>query len=141
MLPELQVGTRSGAALEAIHRFGHELLSHGCRTSAIFEALSADPECAVAHAYAGALFPSLATRDGVVQALPHIRIAETLASAASERKRQLIAAIACWADGDPSQAARRLSALIERWPRSNVGFSTRSRRARAASARPEPRRR
>lgn len=115
-MAELQVATRSPAALEAVHRFGHELLSHGCRTSAIFEALAVDPECAAAHAYAGALFLSLTTREGLAQALPHIRLAETLAPGTSERERQLISAIASWAAGDPCEAARRLGELVERWP-------------------------
>ncbi|MEZ0241807.1 MAG: hypothetical protein ACAH11_00420 [Sphingomonas sp.] len=114
--PEFDASTRSPAALAAIHRFGGELLSHGCHTSAIFEALAADPDCAVAHAYAAALFLSLTTREGTIQALPHLRAAAAQAKYASERERWITAAIACWGAGDPGKAARLLSDIVTRWP-------------------------
>jgi hypothetical protein len=114
--PELGATTRSPEALTAIHRFGGELLSHGCHASAIFEALAADPNCAVAHACAAALFLSLTTREGMVQAVPHLRMAKLHARHASERERMLIAAISAWGACDPARAARLLSDLVMRWP-------------------------
>ncbi len=114
--PELPVASASPAAVEAVHRFGHELLSHGCRTSAIFEALVADPDCALAHGYAGALFLSLTTREGNVQAAPHLDAANDRVRHASPREQRIVAAIGRWGAGDPRAAARVLADVVAEWP-------------------------
>ncbi|MBO9711687.1 hypothetical protein [Sphingomonas sp.] len=112
--PELAVATRSAAAVEAIHRFGGELLSHGCHASVIFEAVLADPECALAHAHAAALFLCLSTRAGQVQAAPHVAAAQALE--ASPRERQIVAAVAAWAEGDERRAAALFADTVAQWP-------------------------
>jgi len=116
-LPELAITTRSQVAIEAIHRFGGELLSHGCGAGAILEGVAADPDCALAQAYAAVLLLSRMTREGRVQAAPRLRAAETLAAHATPRERQIVAAIVSWGTGDDRRAARLLASVVETWPR------------------------
>lgn len=115
-LPEPPITTRSIEAVEAIHRFGGELLSHGCRCDAIFAAVAADPDCALAQAYAAAIFLFRMTREGQVQATPRLRIAEALAADASPREQRIVAAIARWGAGDVHAAARLLDEVVAEWP-------------------------
>jgi len=113
---EIAITTRSLAAVEAIHRFGAELLSHGCHASVIFEALAHDPDCALAQAYAGALFLTQMSRDGQAQAAPRLAAAEALARFATVRERQIIAAIGQWAAGDDAAATRLLHDVVREYP-------------------------
>lgn len=114
--PEIAITTRSLAAVQAVHRFGAELLSHGCHASVIFEALAHDPDCALAQAYAAALFLTQMTRDGQAQAAPRLAAAEALARYASVRERQIIAAIRQWAAGDEAAAIRLLHDVVREYP-------------------------
>lgn len=114
--PEIAITTRSLAALQAIHRFGAELLSHGCHASVIFEALAHDPDCALAQAYAAALFLTQMTREGRVQAAPRLDAADQLAEQATLRERQVIAAIGQWAIGDEQAAVRLLHDVVREYP-------------------------
>lgn len=114
--PEIVVATRSLAAVQAVHRFGAELLSHGCHANVIFEALAHDPDCALAQAYAGALFLTQMTREGHVQAAPRLAAAFALAPHASIRERQIIAAIGQWALGDLPSASRMLHEVVREYP-------------------------
>jgi tetratricopeptide (TPR) repeat protein len=112
--PDLGVTTRSPQALDAIHRFGGELLSHGCHAAVIFEGVIADPECALAHAYAATLFLCLSTRAGQVQAAPHIAAARALD--ASPRESAIVAAVSAWGAGDEAHAAQGFAGVVDRWP-------------------------
>jgi len=115
-VPEIAITTRSLAAVQAIHRFGAEILSHGCRANVIFEALAHDPDCALAQGYAAALFLTQMTRDGQAQAAPRLAAADALARYATIRERQIIAAIGEWAAGDESAAIRLLHDVVREYP-------------------------
>lgn len=112
----LPVTTCSPRALDAIHRFGGELLSHGCHANAILEAVLGDPECAAAHAYAAVLFLTQTTRTGRIQAAPHIAAARAMAGGATPREGRLVAAVAAWGDNDAPRAARLLADIVAQWP-------------------------
>lgn len=114
--PDIAITTRSLAAVQAIYRFGAELLSHGCHANVIFEALAHDPDCALAQAYAAALFLTQLSRDGHAQAGPRLAAAEKLARHATMRERQIIAAIAQWAQGDEPAAIRLLHDVVREYP-------------------------
>jgi hypothetical protein len=114
--PDIAITTRSLAALQAIHRFGAELLSHGCHAGVIFEALAHDPDCALAQAYAAALFLTQMTREGRVQAAPRLAAANQLSEHATLRERQIIAAISHWAVGDEQATTRLLHDVVREYP-------------------------
>ena len=113
---DLAISTRSSAAIAAIEHFADELVSHGSNCRVIFDAVAADPECALAQAYAAALFLTAMTREGRVQAGPRIAAARALARGANERERHTIGAVAAWAVGDDWQAVRILRTIVEIWP-------------------------
>jgi tetratricopeptide (TPR) repeat protein len=112
----LAVTTRSGPAIEAIGSFADELLSHGNDCRVIFDALAADSECALGHAYAAALYLTAMTREGQLQAAPHIAAARLFAPNASERERMTVNAISAWSDGDDTRAIAVFRSVVEIWP-------------------------
>lgn len=113
---DLAISSRSPAAIAAIETFADELISHGSNCRVIFDALAADPDCALAQAYAGALFLTTMTREGRVQAAPRIVAARALMGDANDRERHSIEAIAAWAAGDDVQAIRILRLIVQAWP-------------------------
>ena len=112
----LPITSDSSAAIDAIHAFADELVSHGSNCRVIFDALAADPDCALAQAYAAALFLTAMTREGRVQAAPRIAAARLFAPYVSQRERHTVEAIAAWGSGDDSRAIRLLRELVACWP-------------------------
>lgn len=112
----LPITSGSEAAIDAIRAFADELISHGSNCRVIFDALAADPDCALAQAYAGALFLTAMTREGQVQAAPRIAAARLFAPYTSERERCTIEAIAAWGSGDEPRAIRLFRNIVECWP-------------------------
>lgn len=110
------VTSESAAAIDAIHAFADELISHGSNCRVIYDALAADPDCALAQAYAAALFLTAMTREGQVQAAPRIAAAQVFVPYASERERGTIEAVAAWGSGDEVRAIRLFRDIVERWP-------------------------
>lgn len=100
----LAITTNSATAAGAIHQFAGELLSHGAGPRVIFDAVAADAECALAHAYAAALFLTQLTREGQTQAAPHLAAAQRLKGRCNPREAMTIAAVSAWADGDERRA-------------------------------------
>ena len=100
----LAITTSSAAATAAIHQFAEELLSHGAGARVIFDATGADGECALAHAYAAALFLTQLTREGQTQAAPHLAAAQRLKGRCNPREAMTLAAIAHWWEGDERSA-------------------------------------
>ena len=116
MFNTLRITTTSANARADIHSFASELLSHGENAGVVFEALAADPDCAIAQAYAGALFLTKLTRDGNAQAASHLAAAQALAHYASPREQQVIAAIMAWGNRREMCAIRLLRGVVEAWP-------------------------
>ncbi len=100
----LPITTSSATAAAAIHAFAEELLSHGAGARVIFDAVAADAECALAHAYAAALFLTQLTREGQTQAAPHVAAAQRLERRCNTREAMTIAAVALWWAGDERRA-------------------------------------
>lgn len=113
---DLPISTASARAASAIVTFAEELVSHGNGCQAIFVALEADPECALAQAYAAALFLTLMTREGQVQAAPRISAAWVHAAGATERERRTVSAITAWGAGDTATAVQQFRQIVEIWP-------------------------
>jgi len=113
---DLPISSRSSTAVAAIEHFANELVSHGAHCAVIFDALAADPECALAQAYTGALHLTAMTREGRVQAAPRIAAARALIATANERERCTIEAIGAWASGDDRRAIRTFRTIVEVWP-------------------------
>ena len=112
----LPVTSHSARAKEAIHAFAAELVSHGSNVRIIFEAIDADPDCALAQACVAATFLTLLTREGQVQAAPRIAAAQALVRFATPRERAFVEAVAAWGGGDDQRAVRILRAVVEDWP-------------------------
>ena len=100
----LAITTTSATAAAAIHQFAEELLSHGAGARVIFDAVEADAECALAHAYAAALFLTQLTREGQTQAAPHLAAAQRLKGRCNPREAMTIEAVSAWADGNERRA-------------------------------------
>ncbi len=113
---DLPISTASARAASAIVTFAEELVSHGNGCQAIFVALEADPECALAQAYAAALFLTLMTREGQVQAAPRLSAAWVHSAGATERERRTVSAITAWSAGDTESAIRQFRHIVEIWP-------------------------
>ena len=112
----LAVTTQSGPAIEGIRNFADELLSHGSNCRVIFDALAADPECMLGHSYAAALYLTALTREGQIQAAPHLAAASLFLPAAAERERMTFNAISAWSNGDESRAITLFRSIVEIWP-------------------------
>lgn len=109
----LPITTISPPAAKAIHAFAEELLSHGAGAKVIFDAVTEDPECALGHAYAAAVFLTQMTRDGQAQAAPHIATALDKIAPCSAREKGTIDAVAAWGRGDERSAISLLRGVVE----------------------------
>lgn len=112
----LPITTISPPAARAIHAFAEELLSHGAGARVIFDAVAQDPECALGHAYAAAVYLTLMTREGQAQAAPHIAIALDNIAYCSARETATVEAIAAWCIGDERSAISILRGVVECTP-------------------------
>lgn len=113
----LPVTTASPEAVEAVDRFAAEVLGHGKEAAAVLAGVEADPGCALAQAYAGALYLFLQTAEGRTRAAPFVAAAGTLAPKATERERLVVSAVDAWWRGEPALALARHAEVARRWPR------------------------
>lgn len=116
---DLPVATGERAVVDAIDRFGTEVLSHGREAAAILDAVVFDPDCALANACCAALYLFLQTGDGHTRAAPWLERARRAAALArtSERERIFVAALDAWWRGMPEEALARHREIACRWPR------------------------
>lgn len=112
----LPITTVSVEAAKSIHGFAHELLSHGAGARIIFDSVRADPDCALGHAYAAALYLTQLTREGQRQAAPYIATALQLIDWCSAREAATVQAIAAWARDEERQAISILRDVVECTP-------------------------
>lgn len=106
----------------AIHSFAFELLSHGNRTKNILTAAEADPEAALANAYAAAVCLLAMTRDGHRRASTPLACALAHYDNCNPREQQTIAAVTAWHMGDLAKANGILRAIVESWPHDMVAL-------------------
>ncbi len=113
----LQVATREPATIAALDRFADQVLSHGKEANAILVGVEADPYCALAQAYAGALFLFLQTAEGRTRSRPYLDRARAAARHGTERERLVVAALEAWWQGDVAGALVRHVEVCRRYPR------------------------
>lgn len=113
-----EVTTHSRKAVSAIDTFIHQSLCYGNQIeTAIFQAIAADPTCAIAQAYAAAYYLSQENAIDWKQAQPHLKLAQTYAPETTLREQLYIEAIAAWSAGDLHTAILLHEVLTNRFPR------------------------
>jgi tetratricopeptide (TPR) repeat protein len=113
---QLPITTAAPAAARAIHGFAAELLSHGANARVIFDAVAADENCALGHAYAAALHLTQLTREGQMLAAPHIVAARANLADCDQREIDTVKAIAAWSEGADKAAIVILREVVEYTP-------------------------
>ena len=113
----LDVTTASAEAIAAIDQFIDQCPSYGKQAeSAILQALSADPTCAIAHAYAAAYYLSQESAVAWEQAIPYLRAAIQHQSKATQREQRWVRAVVAWARGDIDQAIAEHEVITNQYP-------------------------
>lgn len=114
---ELDVTTDSPEAIAAIEQFVDQALSYGnAAEAAILGAITADPSCAIAHAYAAAHYLSQECSASWQQAAPYLQTAQHHAPQTSPREQLYIRAITAWADGAIDRAIADHEAIATQFP-------------------------
>ncbi len=103
-----------------IDAFVHGLLSYETGIERVIEAADADPDSALANAYAAMAWLFLESPAGPLAALPYLRCAEAAAAAGSGRERLIVAAARAWADDDMVRALAIGDRLAAEYPRDLV---------------------
>jgi hypothetical protein len=114
------VTTDTAATLAGVDAFAQGFLAYETRAGDILAAADADPDCALANAYAAMLWLFLESPEGVARARPYLARAEAAAPQAGERERLTVAAARAWADGDATRAVALGEAASEQFPRDLV---------------------
>ncbi|MBD2775828.1 tetratricopeptide repeat protein [Iningainema tapete] len=113
----LEVTTNSTEAIAAINLFCDQALAYGKDIeAAIVKGLTADPNCALIHAYAAAYFLSMesGTRK---QAIPHLQTAHKYLAEITERERLYVQAISAWAATEIDKAILLHDQIAAKFPR------------------------
>jgi tetratricopeptide (TPR) repeat protein len=119
---DLEITASDPRTTGAIHAFAHELASHGKGTGAIVKVAEADPACALANAYAAAVYLTMMTRAGQQRASQPLAVALAHYESCNPREQQTIAAITAWHLGDEARAVRIFRDLVEAWPHDLVAL-------------------
>ncbi|MBW4487653.1 MAG: tetratricopeptide repeat protein [Trichocoleus desertorum ATA4-8-CV12] len=113
----LDVTTASAEAIAAIDQFIDQSLSYGRQAeAAILQAVSANPTCAIAHAFAAAYYLSQESAVAWEQATPYLRAAIQHQAKATQREQQWVSAVVAWARGDIDQAIAAHEAITDQYP-------------------------
>lgn len=113
----LRVSTRSAAALDHINCFIEQALSYGSRAeAAITEAITADPSCAIAYAYAANYHLSQESAAGQQRAMPFLAAAQRFKPKATLREQLYIEAITAWAQVNIERAIAHHERIVEQYP-------------------------
>lgn len=114
------VTTDSAATVAGIDAFAQGFLGYETRAGGILGAADADPDSALANAYAAMLWLFLESPEGVGRARPCLARAEAAAPRAGERERLTVAAARAWADGDVTRAVALGETASVQFPRDLV---------------------
>jgi tetratricopeptide (TPR) repeat protein len=113
----LVVTTDSPQTVAAIDQFIDQSLCYGKAAEAmILEAIAADPDCAIAQAYAAAYYLSQENATGRQQAQPYLKTAQQQMVKASQREQLYIRAIAAWNRREMDQAIALHEAIAHHFP-------------------------
>ena len=111
------VTSANAATVAGVDAFVQGLLAYETGAEAILGTADADPDCALANAYAAMAWLFLESPDGVGRASPYLARAEAAAPHAGERERITVAAARAWADGDIPRALALGEAAATAFPR------------------------
>ncbi len=112
----LDVTTNSPETIAAINRYIDQILAYGKDTVAIFPGIEADPNCAIANAYAAAYYLYHESAESHHQALIYLQAAKKDKDRATEREKLYISAVEAWATGTINKAIACLEVLAEKFP-------------------------
>lgn len=112
----LEVTTNSPETIAAINRYIDQTLVYGKDAVAIFQGIEADPNCAIANAYAAASYLYHESAESHRQALVYLQAAKKDKDTATEREKLYISAVEAWAAGTINQAIAYLEVLAEKFP-------------------------
>lgn len=113
----LDVTTDSSEAIALINQFVQQSLTYGREAeAAILRAITADPTCAIAHAYSATYYLSQESAAARRQAKPYLESAKRLLPQATQREQLYIQAIAAWAEGAIDRAIALHWAIAEQFP-------------------------
>ncbi|MBD1909881.1 MULTISPECIES: tetratricopeptide repeat protein [unclassified Leptolyngbya] len=113
----LPVSTDSPEAIAAVNAYIEQSLQYGRDAeTVILKGIEADPQCAIAHAYAAAYYLSQENHLDRVQAILHIRQAQRHLHKLSRREQLFIGAITAWSNGNIEQAIAYHEALAQAFP-------------------------
>lgn len=105
-------------SMPALDAFAEDFLGYGAGIGRIVEAAEADPSCALAQAWAAALWLLTETRKGHARAVRFLERAE--AACATERERIATGSIRAWHEGDTATALALCAESAARFPRDLV---------------------
>jgi Flp pilus assembly protein TadD len=111
-----QVTAGGAATVAGVDAFVRGFLAYENCALDILPAADADPDCALANAYAAMLWLFLESPEGPPKALPYLARAEA-APHATERERMVLAATRAWADNDIPRAIAIGEDAAQRFPR------------------------
>lgn len=113
----LSITTDSTEAIAAINQFIQASLTYGKEAeSAILQAITADPNCAIAYAYAAAYYLSQENALDRQQAHSHLHSLRLLQPNVSQREQLYINSILNWARGDIQQAIAYHETIATQFP-------------------------
>ncbi len=113
----LDVSTNSPETVAAIDTFVDQFLGYGLHADAILKGVEADPDCAIANAYAAALYMFLENAEAPQLARPYLEKALAGCDDVTERERMNVEAVAAWVDGRFDDAIRCHEEIAEHCPR------------------------
>lgn len=120
MLEDLQglnVTTESTQAVAALDWFIQQSLSYGNESeTAISQALQADPNCALANAYAAAFYLTQENAIDRQRAISYLRVAEQHKLNTTEREQLYVEAISAWANGQINRAIACHETIVDQFP-------------------------
>ncbi|MBD2360585.1 tetratricopeptide repeat protein [Anabaena minutissima FACHB-250] len=114
----LVVTTDSANAIAAINRFSNQMLAYGRDAeTAILQAITADPTCALAHAYAAAYYLTQENRKAWQQAQSYLRTAQQHYTQITAREKLYVQAILAWANQEIDVAISTHEEIANQFPR------------------------
>ena len=116
----LPVTCDSPRTLDGINDFIHGFLSYQPKATHIIAAADADPDCALANAYAALLWMFLEATAAPQKAAPYIARAQAARKSATPREAQIIDAATAWTKGDVPQLLAICDAITTDHPRDMV---------------------
>ena len=112
-----EVTAESAATVQAIDDFVHGFVAYETKAVNILPAADADPDCALANAYAAMLYMFLESREAPALARPYLERAEATVANATPREQMATAAVRAWVDNDIPQAVRLCDETAAQHPR------------------------